>query len=37
MWYFSWTPAIDIVDAMRLDANSHEDVVLRGNLGKRRS
>jgi predicted outer membrane lipoprotein len=37
MWYFSWTPAIGIIDAMRLDANGHDEVARRGNTGKRRS
>jgi hypothetical protein len=37
MWYFSWTPAIGVIDAMRQDAIGHDDVARRNNAGKRRS
>jgi hypothetical protein len=37
MWYFSWTPAIGIIDAVRIEANRHDKSARRSNAGKHRS
>jgi hypothetical protein len=37
MWYFTWTPAIGIIDAVRINANSHGQGARRSNAGKHRS
>ena len=36
MWYFSWTPDIDAIDALRPDTDGPGEIARRGSAGKRR-